>query len=98
QHFAMLSLLSVFPMKPTEESVQGATVGNERVGNYDARQVRFAAGDGGSIEWWLADTAPGGWVRFRHTEARQDDVRQPGTYTIEMVGSGSGAKSQLGVM
>jgi hypothetical protein len=98
QHFAMLSLLSAFPMKPTPESVQGATVGTERVGSFDARQVRFAAGSGGAIEWWLADDAPGGWVRFRHTEPKEEDVKTPGTYTIQMVTSGTGAKSQLGVM
>ena len=97
QAFAMLSLLSVFPMKPTPESVEGATVGNERVGQFDARQVRFATG-GGAIEWWLADSAPGGWVRFRNTEPKEDDVKTPGTYTIQMVDSGAGAKSVLGVM
>ena len=98
QAFAMLSLLSVFPMRPTEESVRGATVGNEKVGQFDARQVRFASG-GGTIEWWLADNAPGGWVRFRNSEPKDDDdVKTPGTYTIEMIESGTGAKSVLGVM
>jgi hypothetical protein len=97
QHFAMLSMLSVFPMKPTEESVRGATIGNERIGNFDARHVRFAAGSG-NLEWWIADDAPGGWVRFRSTEQKDSDVREPGTYTVQMSRSGSGAKSLLGVM
>jgi hypothetical protein len=97
QHMAMLSLLSVFPMRPTPESIQGATVGTERAGGHDARHVRFGAG-GGSIEWWLADAAPGGWVRFRMTEPRDADVAQPGSYTVEMTGSGTGARSLLGVM
>jgi hypothetical protein len=97
QHMAMLSLLSVFPMKPTEESVRGATVGSERIANFDARHVRFAAG-GGAIEWWIADNAPGGWVQFRHSDPRDDAVKSPGTYTMRMTGSGTGAKSLLGVM
>jgi len=97
QAFAMMSMLSIFPMKPTEESVKGATIGNEKIGQYDARQVRFAAG-GGTIEWWLADNAPGGWVQFRMTEQKDADVKTPGSYIIRMTGSGTGAKSLLGVM
>ncbi|HUF51983.1 MAG TPA: hypothetical protein VMN60_14255 [Longimicrobiales bacterium] len=98
QHMAMLSLLSVFPMKPTEESVQGATVGSENVASFNARHVRFAAGDGGAIEWWIAADAPGGWVRFRQTDARDTDIREPGSYTMQLVDSGTGARSVLGVM
>jgi hypothetical protein len=95
QAFAMLSSLSIFPMKPTPESIKGATVGNEKIGQYDASQVRFAAG-GGTIEWWLAETAPGGWVQFRMTGEKQGNSAD--TYTIRMTGSGTGAKSLLGVM
>lgn len=97
QHMAMLSFLSVFPMKPTAESVQGATVGNERIGQFDARQVRFGAG-GGTIEWWLADNAPGGWVQFRASEQKEPDAKAAGYYVLRMTGSGTGARSALGVL
>ena len=96
QAFAMLSLLSALPFKPTEESIKGATVGNEKVGGFDARHVKFG-GTGGNMEWWLSDTAPGGWVRFRHTDTAEQGIK-PATYTMEMIEQGTGAKSKLGVM
>lgn len=97
QAFAMLSLLAAFPFKPTEESIQGATVGNEKVAGFDARHVKFG-GTGGMMEWWVADAAPGGWVRFRHTDEASPDVKKPASYTMEMTEQGKGAKSLLGVM
>lgn len=97
QAFAMLSLLSAFPFKPTEESIKGATVGNEKVAGFDARHVKFGGTDG-SLEWWIADNAPGGWVRFKHTDTASPDVKKPASYVMEMVQQGTGAKSQLGVM
>jgi hypothetical protein len=97
QHFAMLSSLGAFPFRPTPESVEGATVGTERVvtpgGSFTAKQVRFGGSGSGRQEWWLTDEAPGGWVRFRVSGEDPED-----TFTMELIGHGTGAKSELGVM
>lgn len=94
QHLSMLSM-TAFPFKPTSESIAGATVGTEsiRVGSssYSSRRVKFGAG-GGDMEWWLADNAPGGVVRIQFTGQEKDEK-----WIMEMVGAGSGAKSELGV-
>lgn len=97
QAFAMLSLLAAFPFQPTPESIEGATVGQEKVAGFDAKHVRFGGTDG-ALEWWISDAAPGGWVRFRHTDAPDPEVKKPGSYVMEMVQQGTGAKSLLGVM
>jgi hypothetical protein len=90
----MLSM-SAFPMKPTKESVAGATVGTESVSvggkSYSAKHVKFGA-TGGNMEWWLAENAPGTVVKVQRTGQEADDK-----WTMLMVGSGSGAKSELGV-
>lgn len=96
QHLAMLPLNAAMPFAPTKESVEGATVGTDKVAGFDARHVRFGGGEG-SLEWWISDTAPGGWVRFRHTDAASPEVKRPGSYTMEMTGHGAGAVSLLGV-
>ena len=84
-----------FQQKPTPESIEGATVGVEDVktpaGSFKAKHVRFGQG-GGTIDWWLDDTAVGGWVKF----AALDNEKKP-MYTMEMIGKGVGAKSELGV-
>jgi hypothetical protein len=96
QAFAMLSSLSAFGMKPTEESVKGATVGTETVGKFTARHVKFGGGNG-AAEWWLADDAPGGWVRFQHIDTNDSDAKKPASYVMELIDYGTGAKSILGV-
>jgi hypothetical protein len=94
QHLTMLSM-SAFPMKPTKESVAGATVGTESVkvgsSSYSAKHVKFGAGQG-NMEWWLADNAPGTVVKVQRTGQDADDK-----WVMLMVGSGTGAKSELGV-
>jgi hypothetical protein len=94
--FGMLSSLSAFGMKPTEESVKGATVGTETVGKFSARHVKFGGGNG-AAEWWLADDAPGGWVKFQHIDTNDKDAKKPASYVMELVDFGKGAKSILGV-
>jgi hypothetical protein len=46
---------------------------------------------GGNLEWWLADNAPGGWVRFKVSGGGDK------SYQMDMVGQGAGAKSELGI-
>jgi len=90
----MLSM-SAFPMKPTRESVAGATVGTDNVTvsgkSYSARHVKFGAG-AGNMEWWLADSAPGTVVKVQFSGNEADQK-----WTMQMVESGSGARSELGV-
>jgi hypothetical protein len=77
-------------MRPTPESIEGATVGTETVGSFQAKHVKFGMG-GGNLEWWLADNAPGGWVRFKVSGGGDK------SYQMDMVGQGAGAKSELGI-
>ena len=94
EHLAMLSM-SAFPMKPTAESIAGATVGTESVkvgsSSYSAKKVKFGNA-GGAMQWWLADKAPGTVVKVEFS-GREADQK----WTMQMVGAGSGAKSELGI-
>jgi hypothetical protein len=91
---SMIPMSALFPMKPTPESIQGATVGTDNIstgdGSVSAKHVRFGAG-GGSIDWWLTDAVPGGWAKFTGGNGQE-------TYTMQMTGQGTGAKSELGVI
>jgi len=84
-----------FSGRPTKESLDGATVGTESVttpaGTFSARHVRFGQG-GGTLDWWLDDSSTGGWVKF----SAIDNEKKP-MYTMELIGKGTGAKSELGV-
>ena len=95
EQWSMWNMRGAFSMQPTKESIEGATVGVEDVktpaGTFKAKHVRFGQG-GGTIDWWLDDTAVGGWVKF----AAMDNEKNP-MYTMELVGKGTGAKSELGV-
>lgn len=89
------NMMGAFSGRPTKESLDGATVGTERIttpaGTFTARHVRFGQG-GGTIDWWLDESTTGGWVKF----SALDDEKKP-QYTMELVGKGTGAKSELGV-
>lgn len=89
------NMMGAFSGRPTKESLEGATVGTERIttpaGTFTTRHVRFGQG-GGTIDWWLDESTTGGWVRF----SAIDDDRKP-QYTMELVGKGTGAKSVLGI-
>lgn len=96
EQWTMWNMRGPFQTKPTPESLEGATVGVEDVqtpaGTFKARHVRFGQG-GGTIDWWLDDTAVGGWVKF----AALDNEKKP-MYTMQMIGKGTGAQSELGVV
>ena len=95
QQWSMWNMNGSFQMKPTKESIEGATVGTETIktpaGTFTAKHVRFGQG-GGTIDWWLDETATGGWVKFA---AIGDDKQEK--YKMELLGKGIGAKSELGV-
>jgi hypothetical protein len=94
QHLSMLGA-TAFPFRPTPESIAGATVGTESVSaggtSYSARHVRFG-GAAGTTEWWLADNAPGGVVKVQYNGQSADEK-----WTMNMVGGGNGATSELGL-
>lgn len=84
-----------FGRKPTPESIAGATIGTESIkaGNatYSAKHVQFGSG-GGNMDWWIADRVPGGLVRVTSTANGKDAM-----WTMELTGTGKGAKSELGM-
>lgn len=94
----MINYNSVFGTRPTKESVEGATLGSEKVtttaGSFTAKHVRFGNG-GGNLDWWLTPDVPGGWVKFT---GRSDSGADKDVYTMELVAKGTGAKSELGVI
>jgi hypothetical protein len=84
-----------FGRKPTPESIAGATIGTESIKagstSYSARHVRFGSG-GGDMDWWITDKVPGGLVRVTSTANGKDAM-----WTMELTGTGKGAKSELGM-
>jgi hypothetical protein len=99
QGMGMINYNGFFGSKPSKESVDGATIGTEKVdtkaGSFTAKHVRFGNG-GGNLDWWLTPDAPGGWVKFTGTSNSSGDKKE--VYTMEMVAKGTGAKSELGVV
>ena len=95
EQYGMWNMTGAFGSKPTQESIEGATVGTESVttpaGTFRAKHVRFGGGYG-TLDWWIDDTAVGGWVKF----SALDNEKKP-TYTMELIGKGTGAKSELGI-
>lgn len=97
ENYSSWNLLA-FPYKPTPESVEGATVGVEKVAGVDAKHVKFGGSGGGNIEWWLSDALPGGMARFRQTDGNTTGSDgKPVVMQMELVAKGTGAKSELGV-
>jgi hypothetical protein len=94
-HMTNVNSLGMFGMRPTKESVEGATVGTANIrtpaGSFAAQHLRFG-GAGGRQEWWLSEQVPGGWVRYKVTPAEVDE-----TFVMELVAHGTGATSELGV-
>lgn len=98
--------------QPTAESIKGATVGTPSLttpaGTFATRQIRFRASDGGTLEWWLTDQVPGGQAKFVHTEPPAEVAAEPAeegkpactanVTSMELIGKGTGAKSELGVI
>jgi hypothetical protein len=66
------------PQQLTEESVEGATVGEESVdtptGTFTARKVQFQGGmGGGNTTWFLSEEVPGHVVQYR-VQGNQGDA------------------------
>lgn len=88
------------PVRLSEESVEGATVGEESVtvpaGTFTARHVRYGQ-PGSTLEWWLTDEVPGGMVRYLQSAATEQEGEVPQSWTAELEAYGDGAESELGV-
>ncbi|WP_028671990.1 hypothetical protein [Saccharospirillum impatiens] len=95
------------PRVLTEESIAGATEGQETIqvpaGRFEATRVRFGTG-GAQDVWWLSDRVPGGVVQHRvsssngEQDAPDDAESMPvNAYTMQLQSYGSGASSQLGI-
>lgn len=91
------------PVYLTEESIEGATVGTERLslpaGTFQAKHVRYEA-TGANLEWWLADAVPGGVVKYLRqadTGASTGDDRAPSSWTLELEDFGTDAESEFGI-
>jgi len=95
EQYGMWNMSGSMGRKPTKESLDGATIGVETVttpaGTFKAKHVRFGMG-GGTMDWWLDESTVGGWVKF----VMFDESKKP-RYTMELIGKGTGAKSELGV-
>lgn len=96
EQWSTWNMMGAFSGRPTPESIEGATIGTESVttpaGTFSARHVRFGQG-GGTLDWWLTDGTAGGWIKF----SAIDNDRKP-QYTMELIGKGTGAKSELGIV
>lgn len=91
------------PMDLTEESLEGATVETARVnvpaGNFTARHVRYGdIASGGTVEWWLVDSVPGGFVKYlTRAPGEEEDVEGLDSYnfSLELTEKGTGATTKL---
>jgi hypothetical protein len=81
------------PAELTEESVQGATVGSERItvpaGTFQSDHVVFMTGDG-QAEFWLARQVPGGVVKYLISRKGEGDI-----WSSELLEYGANAKTVL---
>jgi len=67
------------PVKVSDESIKGATVGRETVetpaGKFTTDHVVFVAATGeGKVEWWITDSVPGGVVKYLARDNEQKTV------------------------
>lgn len=92
------------PMQLTDESIEGATVETGSVevpaGRFTARHVQFGdVGTGGTVEWWLVESVPGGVVRYGNRSRNQTEDEVEGlddsNFFLELTEQGSGATTKL---
>lgn len=81
--------------KLSKDSIEGATKGVEMItvpaGTFNARHVVFG-GAGGTNEWWLVDSVPGGTVKQLTRNPRKDTDQ----WAMELIAYGNDARSELG--
>ena len=89
------------PVQLTKESMEGALVGRESVrvpaGTFSADHLRYGSGYG-TYDWWFNEAVPGGLVKYSRTyEQANEEGPDAYNWTVELVQSGTGATSALGV-
>lgn len=98
------------PVKLTDESVKGATVGTEKItvpaGTYKCKHLKYAHGGGGdTMQWWLSKKVPGRVVQAVFTDSHVrgsargddgDDDASKRTRTTVLSAKGDDARSRLG--
>ena len=82
--------------------MEGAREGTVEVrvpaGTYTAEHLRYGGMGSGTYEWWMVDDVPGGLVKYsRSYDDRDPEGPDPYNWVVELVDSGTGAESQLGV-
>jgi hypothetical protein len=83
------------PTQLTEESIDGATVGEEVLetpaGSFDTRHVVYqSTGGQGNIEWWLTDQVPGGIVKYSVSDDSGESA-----WICELIDTGTNATTKL---
>lgn len=89
----------VQPIQLTEASLEGATVGSERItvpaGSFNTRHIRYGQADG-TLEWWLNEDVPGGMVRYL-VSSTESGGNSNESWVVELQSYGSNARSELGL-
>lgn len=83
------------PTQLTEESIDGATVGEEILetpaGTFNTRRVVYQSTAGeGNIEWWLTDQVPGGIVKYSLSDDSGENA-----WTCQLIDTGTNATTKL---
>jgi len=83
------------PSQPSEESIEGATVGQETVttpaGTFQTDHVQYMAATGeGNIDWWISEQVPGGVVKYQLTDKEEGTL-----WTNTLIEDGSNATTVL---
>lgn len=94
------------PSRLTEESLEGAKVGTERItvpaGTFSVKHLQYQdLATEGRIDWYISEKVPGGIVKYSVTRSDASQEKQKveglsqGHYIFELIAYGSEAKSEL---
>lgn len=90
------------PHHLTKQSLEGAFQGRASVsvpaGTFRTRHYQYGNMSGGTLQWWMAKSVPGGAVKFVEQGGSTDGSghMNPNAYQMELVAFGHGATSELG--
>jgi hypothetical protein len=88
------------PRHLTKQSLEGGTVGTERVsvpaGSFTARHVSYGSGNG-NVDFWLVDSVPGSAVKYSHSVEGRSGKGDAQNWEMLLVAYGKGATSELGI-
>lgn len=82
------------PTELTEESIEGAKVGEETistpVGSFNTDHIRYVAGGGGTLDWWLTPQVPGGVAKYQMVDENEETA-----WIVTLVEKGDNATTIL---